>query len=161
METGNNNHTISDIRVHMNNTYLLVVFTIFTLLVTLTPELLKEDPFLSIQIVLSIPLLFSAIFARSRSVYTGKDTRLWNTYGFLCFLIAYTFLVNSVGILLSIFSTPTVVIVFFVANLILSSAYSTLEVRERVERIKERLWKDTIFIALIIFLGLLPALGIY
>ncbi|MEK7447387.1 MAG: hypothetical protein AAB632_01110 [Patescibacteria group bacterium] len=161
METEANNHPIPDTRVHMNIAYLLVVFTIFTLLITLTPELLKEDAFLSVQIVLAIPLLFSSIFARSRSVYVGKDTRLWKTYGFLCFLIAYTFLVNSVGILLAVFSSSGIVLIFFIANLILSSTYSFLEVRERREKMKERLWKDTIFIAIIIFLGLLPALGVY
>lgn len=161
METKEANHPISDIRVHMNIGFLLIVFTVFTLLITLTPEFLKENEFLSVQMVLSIPLIFSAIFARSRSVYVGKDTRLWNTYGFLCFLIAYTFLVNTVGILLAIFSDPAVVIVFFLANILLSSVYSFLEVRERTEKISERLWKDTTFIILIILLGLLPALGVY
>ncbi len=161
MEEEEKNRQASHIRVHMNIAYLHIVFTIFILLITLAPNFLKENELLSMQIVLAIPLLFSSIFARSRSVYVGKDTALWKNYGFLCFLVAYTLLVNSVGILLALFAKPMIVYIFFFANITLAETYSLMEIIERKEKIAERIWKDGLFIILLIFLGLLPALKIY
>ncbi|RJO60117.1 hypothetical protein C4544_07210 [candidate division WS5 bacterium] len=159
--TADETKRVPDIRVHMNIAYLHITFTVFILLITLAPELLGDKPILSIQIVLAIPLLFSSIFARSRSVYIGKDTVVWNTYGFICFLIAYALLVNSVGILLSIFANHNTASIFLLANILLAGIYSLLEVREKKERLKERVWKDGLFVIILILLGLFPVLGVY
>lgn len=143
------------------NLYLLAIaFTLFTFIVAINPALIRNNVYLSLQLTLAIPLLISSTFARAKLSYSKKPAT-WELYGFATFILAYAFLVNVVGILLSTLVGVGIGIVFWGVNIFLALVYSSLEVRESKATISSRLWKDIVFIALILVAGLFPILGLY
>jgi hypothetical protein len=149
------------IRVGVNSTLITAGFVIFGLVFALNPEILRNNRFISLQIVSSIPLLLSATLARTRSIYAVKHIGLFKTFHAICFESGYAMIINSIGILLSIYTDVYVITVYFTLNVILSLIFSVLEVAEEKDKLFERVWKDGLFITLIILLGLLPALKFY
>lgn len=152
--------TKAKLRLAINQTLLAVCFTLFTFIVAVNSSLLKENILVAIQLTLAIPLLTSSLFARSNLPY-AENKKVWNNYGFITFLIAYGFLINLVGILLSTITTFRIGMVFFGANIFLALMYSSLEIYENRAKLKSRFIKDLAFILLIVFLGILPSLGVY
>jgi len=148
------------LRLNINNTLLTVSFTIFALIVTLNPPLLKSSFIIPLQLTLSIPLLLTSIFARSKLAYANKP-EMWNEYGFFTFLIGYAFLINVVGILLSISINPKFGLIFLSFNLVMAISYSIFEIIEKKEKLASRIKKDLFFAALLLFGGILPSLGFY
>lgn len=149
------------IRISVNTTLISASFVIFVLLFTLNPQILKDNKFIAIQIVMAIPLLISATLARSRSIYAKHHVGLYKTFHSICFETAYAMIINSVGLLLSMYTDMAIVITYFMLNITLALVFSALEIAEKKNKTKERLWKDGLFILIIIFLGLLPLLKIY
>jgi hypothetical protein len=147
-------------RLSINLTLLGVCFTIFTLVVTLNPELFKSSIFLSVQLTLAIPLLITSIFARATLGYT-RNTRIWNKYGFISFMLAYSFLINVIGLLLSNVVNSNTSMIFYGANIFLALSYSYMEIKEDNAKIKARIKKDLIFILILVLGGIAPSLGIY
>lgn len=149
-----------DTRLAVNRSLLAVCFALFTFIIALNPDLLKQNAILTLQLVCSIPLLMTSILARAKSVYTPQRKR-WKNFGFVSYLLGYSFLINVVGIFLISYVTLSAGIIFFGMNVILALAYSVMEVSYDSSRFLERLIKDLTFSLIIIFLGLLPALGFY
>jgi hypothetical protein len=147
-------------RLDLNKTFLTICFSVFTFIIALNPDLLKENLFLSIELTLAIPLFLTSLFARSKLAYAEK-TKLWENYGFITFVLGYAFLINIIGILLSLFINLNVGMLFFGMNIISPLIYSTLEVIENKSKLKSRIIKDLFFILLLIFGGILPSLKIY
>ncbi len=141
-----------------NNNLIIVAFTVFTLIATLKPSLLVDNKILTLQLVLSIPFLLSSICART-TLGTTKKVEMWDRYGFATFLVGYAFLINAVGLLLVTLSDTNIGLIFFIMNIVLAIAYSLVKVIETRTKIKDRILKDIIFILLLIFFGILPALG--
>lgn len=141
------------------NLYLLAIaFTLFTFIIAINPALVRNNIYLSLQLTLAIPLLISSIFARTKLSYSAKPAT-WEAYGFITFILAYAFLINVVGILLSTLVGVTIGVIFWGVNIFLALLYSALEVAEDKAKISSRLWKDALFIAIILLAGLLPVLG--
>jgi hypothetical protein len=141
--------------------YLLAIaFTLFTFIIAINPALVRNNVFLSLQLTLAIPLLISSIFARTKQGYSEKPAT-WEFYGFITFILAYAFLINVVGILLSTLVSIQIGIIFWGVNVILALLYSLLEIVEDKAKISSRPWKDMVFIAIILLAGLLPILGVY
>ncbi|HLD85107.1 MAG TPA: hypothetical protein VI968_00970 [archaeon] len=151
------NKARSDGKIAINYTLLAICFTIFALIISISPKLFLENEILTLQLTLAIPLFISSLFARDKLAYTENSARL-NSYGFFTFIIAYSFLINTVGLLLSSALSVTVSSVFFLINILLALAYSYVTYGKGMTK---RICKDGIFILLIIILGLLPSLGIY
>jgi hypothetical protein len=141
------------------NTLLAICFTVFTLVVTIQPGLLRNT-FLSLQLILSIPLLISSIHARIKMSY-NRDAKKWDQFGFITFIIAYSFLINSVGILLGYFVGASIIITFFIVNIILAVIYSAIKVSYDSREYHKRIIEDGMFVLLLLLLGMLPALGVY
>jgi hypothetical protein len=143
------------------NLWLLgICFTLFTFIVAINPGLLRLNTYLSLQLTLAIPFLTSSIFARTKQAYSEK-VHFWENYGFITFMIAYSFLVNSVGILLSTLISIPVSMAFFSVSIGSAIVYSSLEVIEDRIKLAPRIYKDFLFISIVVFLGILPSLGIY
>jgi hypothetical protein len=163
MPTKDINFTINQIKgsnkVLINLTLLGICFTIFTFIATINPVLLKND-LLAIQLVLSIPFFMSAILIQSK-ISCLTDASRWRNMGFLTFIIAYGFLINAVGLMLSFFTSSLLVSVFFIVNIFLSIMYSEIEISADKDLFREKLYRDSVFIAIMILGGLLPALGVY
>ena len=146
----------SEIRVRVNLTLLAMAFTLFTFISALNAQMLRDNVFLALQLTLAIPLIISSIFARSKLTYT-KRTKKWSDYGFYTFIIAYTFLINSVGIILSYVISFKIALVFFLLNIGGALMYSMLDISEYKDNIKKRIKKDWIFLVGIVVLGILPS----
>lgn len=151
-------HVKATAKMSVNIALIGISFTIFTLILTLKPELLRNE-FLSLQLVSAIPFLISSTLARMSLVNAAEQKR-WETYGFIGFVLAYSFLVNVIGILLASFVSIGITLVFFVINIIAALIYSSIEVSYDRNKLKERILKDLIFILIVIFLGILPSLNI-
>ncbi len=149
--------TKSEARSNINLWLLSICFTLFTFIVAVNPKLLQENPFLSLQLTLAIPLLMTSIFARTKLAHTHR-IRLWEEYGFITFIIAYGFLLNVVGILLAMLVNTQIGIIFFVANIFSALVYSGVEVIEQRSKLMSRIYKDLFFIFILFFLGILPIL---
>jgi len=144
-------------RILINVTLLGICFTIFGLIITIKPELFRVNTFLTVQLVCSIPLMLSCLFARSKLRFNSKAD-LWKKFSFLTFLLSYTFLVNVVGLLLIEFISLKVGLIFFGVNVLFALLYSSVEIYYDKKRLGERIVKDLFFIALVFFLGIMPTL---
>lgn len=147
-------------RVLLGVTLLGICFTLFTFLIAFNSDLLKNNMFLTAQLVCAIPLFMTSILSRTKASYT-TNIFIWKHVGFFTYLIAYAFLINVVGIFLISFISPAVGLLFFGANIILALSYSLVEVLYEKFPVKEKFIKDLTFISVLVLLGILPALGIY
>lgn len=147
-------------RIKINLALLGICFTLFTFLIAFNPELLKNNLFLTLQLVCSIPLFMTSILARTKSSYTQERKR-WKSLGFITYLLGYAFLINVIGIFLIDFVTFSSGLIFFSVNIFLALTYSILEISYDSARLKERFFKDLAFILILVLLGILPAIGVY
>ncbi len=146
--------------IRMNTALLGVAFTIFTFIASTNPQLLKNNNLLAMQLTLAIPLLLCSLFAKQKLIDNQKRIKEWNDYGFVTFILAYGFLINSIGILLSLVVNYKITLIFFLLNIINPITYSYMKIMDDRKIIKERIYKDSLFIIIIILLGILPSLGI-
>lgn len=152
--------TKASMRININMTLLLVAFTVFTLIVTINPRILVENALLSIQLTLAIPFLISSSLARTKEI-KYKDYGMWYKFGFLNFIIAYSLLINSVGIILYLLVSPYVSIIFFMVTILLSLVYAYAEMSYDRKNAGMHLKDSSYFILIVLLFGLLPVLGVY
>jgi len=140
---------------------LEIAFVLFTFIIALSPELVRENILLALQLSLSIPLYFSSIFLRAK--ITAHPTRplLWEQFGFYTFIVAYSFTINVVGILLADLVSVDVALWFWAANILSAFMYSVLEIYGNEASFEARVRKDFCFMGMLIVFGVLPVLGVY
>ena len=100
------------------------------------------------------------MFSRTKLGYTAKKGIGWEQYGFITFMLAYGFLINAIGILLSTLVAIKLGMIFFGANIISVFGYSVMEMLEDHASLWGRLRKDSLFIGALIVGGILPSIGI-
>ncbi|MFA6252466.1 MAG: hypothetical protein WCX74_03640 [Candidatus Paceibacterota bacterium] len=147
-------------KLNVNLWLLGVLFTVFTFLVATNAQVLRDNIIIAFQLTAAIPLMMSSIFARQRLAYSEKREKEWHVYGFIMFILAYSFLINSVGITIAYLVNIKVSILFFLINIINPIVYSYMEIMDDRTKIKSRIIKDGFFIIIVIILGVLPALAI-
>jgi len=155
----NNLHEQVSSRLMINTRLIGVAITIFVLIITLRSEILTENKIITYELVLAIPFLLSSSLARSKLGYSSHPMK-WNWLGWITYIIGYALLLNVVGIIVAFYLDVNLSILFFIVNWILCIVYSLIEISYKKERLKERLFKDSFFILLQLFLGLLPALRV-
>ena len=79
----------------------------------------------------------------------------------ISFTIAYGFFINSIGLLLSFITVAYVSMAFFAVNTLLTLVRAGIVISYNPAELKRRMSREVIHILLIIFLGVLPALGLY
>jgi len=147
-------------RLDINRTLLGVIFTVFALIISLNPSLLRESFLVPLQLTLAIPLLLASTFARSKLAYTKKP-KMWEKYGFFTFLLGYSFLINIIGIILSASISLYIGLAFLIFNILTSVTYSIFEIVEDKTKIKSRIKKDLLFSIILLFGGILPSIRFY
>lgn len=153
-------HINSNMHVEINNNLMIIAFTIFTFLIAINKEILKNDTLLALQLVSAIPLLMTASLIRIKITNSRKYKAL-EELGRIFFIVAYAFVINTVGILLSTFVSNPISMIFFGINIFAALLYSIIIISQEKGQFKKRLYKDTFFIITIVCLGLLPSLGVY
>ncbi len=150
----------ADTRNLIDVTLLAIVITLFGLVATIKPEMVSENPIFTLQLVLAIPFFICGLFSRIKEA-AYHDSGLWYGLGFISFTLAYGFFINSVGLMLSFITAIYVSMAFFGVNTILTLARAGITVYHSPSRLKERFLRELLHIALIVFLGILPALKVY
>jgi len=148
----------AEAKININLWLLGTAFTLFTFVVAINPDLLKENIFLSLQLTLSIPFIMSSVFAWTKLLHVNNNHNIWDVYGFITFIVAYSFLINVVGIFLSTLIDLKIGLVFFLANIVFGVTYSIFEVVGYKEKIRSKILKDSLFIILVLLFGILPAI---
>ncbi len=150
----------ADTRNLIDVTLLAIVITLFGLVATIKPEMVSENPLFTLQLVLAIPFFICGLFSRIKSA-AYVDSSLWRVLGFVSFTLAYGFFINSVGLMLSFITAIYVSMAFFTVNTLLTLTRAGIVVYYDHSELPKRLFRELIHIALIIFLGVLPALKFY
>jgi len=143
--------------VTTNSTMIFISVTLFTFIITLNAELLRNNLLLSIQIILSIILFIHSNLARSRGIVS--DSSLLNNFAKSCFKIGLVLFVNSMGILILELISKQLSLIFFISYLLIWGIY-LLTIR-RALRLKGNFGSELISFLIYLFLGLLVAFGVY
>jgi hypothetical protein len=146
-------------RISLNSQLLPAAIGIFFITVNLRSEILLQKA-VAIQLSLAIPLLLTSTLAYSKLGYREKVER-WNVLGWVCFAIAYSFIINVIGILLANIVGKDLSTTFFLTVWSLAFIYSMIDVSYDRKVLKERFIKDFFVIFIQVSLGLFVALGYY
>lgn len=147
-------------RIDINMMLLSISFLLFTLIVTLNPSILSENIILTIELTLAIPLLITSSLARTKNISSVKK-KIWDNFGFITFILGYSMLINVIGIFLNSIINIQISMIFFGINILMALLYSSIDIIENKEKLSSRLYKDILFILILIFGGILPCLGVY
>jgi hypothetical protein len=150
----------ADTRNLIDVTLLGICIALFGLVATIKPEMVSENPFFTLQLVLAIPFFVCGLLARIKEA-AYDDSSKWAKLSFISFTLAYGFFINSIGLILSFISPIYVSMTFFGVNTILTITRAAIVVSYQPQRLKSRVLREFSHIALILFLGVLPALGVY
>lgn len=150
--------TKSQSRVNLNIFLLSVSITAFFLIVNLRQEFLNNK-LLLLQLVLAIPLFLTSIIANSKIAYKEKPVR-WNRLGWLTFVVGYAFIINIIGIVIGNLISVTISLIFFGASWFLTVTKSLVDLSNDKTILKERIIKDSLFIALQLTCGVFVVLKI-
>jgi hypothetical protein len=151
-------YTRSSSRVGINTTFLGICFSLFTFIVAINSEILKDNLLLTLELTVAIPLFLGSIFARNRLAYTKKPI-IWNNLGGTMFNLGYGFLISVIGMLISSLVSIKISMLFFLLNLIITLTYSFFAYTE--EKNNSRIIKDSFFLAITFIFGVLPSLGVW
>jgi hypothetical protein len=147
----------ADRRQHLNVSF----FEISILIFILTVEFGHQNNFtVPLELGLAIPLFLSSIFARTKLSYAKKPI-MWDRFGFITFILGYSFLISAIGIILTSITNSYLGMMFFALNCLMAVSYSIFEVIEDKTKLSKRIFQDMTFIILIIIFGILPSLGIW
>jgi len=150
----------ADTRNLIDVTLLGICITLFGLVATIKPEMLSNNPFFVLQLVLAVPFFVCGLLARVKEA-AYNDSYRWSRLSFISFTLAYGFFINAIGLLLSFIAPIYVPIAFFGVNTILTLIRAGIVVSYTPSKLKSRILREATHIALIIFLGVLPALKVY
>lgn len=150
----------ADTRNLIDVTLLGICITLFGLVATIKTEMLSQNVLFTLQLVLAVPFLICGMLARIKEA-TYSDSFRWRRLSFISFTLAYGFFINSIGLVLA-FTTPVyIALIFFGVNTLLTLVRAGIVVSYSPGRLKSRIIREIAHIALIVFLGVLPALKVY
>ena len=150
----------ADTRNLIDVTLLGICITLFGLVATIKPEMLSDNPFFVLQLVLAVPFFVCGLLARVKEA-AYNDSYKWKKLSFISFTLAYGFFINAIGLLLSFITPLYVPMTFFAVNTLLTLTRAGIVVSYAPSKLKSRILRELIHIALIVFLGVLPALKVY
>lgn len=146
----------ADTKVNVSLFLLGAAFTFFIFTVNINPDLLRDNIFLALQITLSIPLLMTSVFVRSKTAHSSSPKR-WYLYGFITFILGYGFLINVIGIILWSIIGVTGGIIYFSLNVVSSLVYSIVGASNGSKSFVY-LFKNALYILIILLGGVLPSI---
>jgi len=150
----------ADTRNLIDVTLLGICITLFGLVSTIKPDMVSQNPFFTLQLVLAVPFFVCGLLARIKEA-SYKDSHRWKKLSFISFTLAYGFFINSIGLLLSFIAPLYVPMVFFGVNTLLTLTRAGIVVSYNSSKWKGRALREFTHIVIILFLGVLPTLRIY
>jgi len=148
-------------KISINVTLLGISFVLLSFIITMNPNLFSSNFLLSVQLILSIPLLLTSSFIKIKLIENSKKNIIWKRIVFITFTLAYAMILNVMGIFLGLFANLSLSLIFFSANIFMALIYSFVEILEGDEGFLSKFYKDSFFILIIILGGVLPVLNVY
>ncbi|MEI7719032.1 MAG: hypothetical protein WCI72_04135 [archaeon] len=149
----------SDTRNLIDVTLLGICITFFGLVATIRPELLQNKIF-TIQLVLTIPLFMCGLLSRIKEA-SYVDSQRWANLVFVSTVIGYGFFTNIIGLALSFITPIGIALTFFVTSIGLNWVRAGVVISYDKTQTKRRLIREIAQVAIIVFLGILPAIRFY
>lgn len=146
-------------RISLNRSLLAMVVGVFFMTINLRPEILFQKV-LAFQLILAMPLFVTSILAYSKMGYKSK-IKNWNTLGWVTFTMGYACLLNVVGILIGDIISVSLALMFFAITWIFIIIYAIVDITYDREKVRDRLFKDGLFVLIQIIFGVLVVLGVY
>ena len=150
----------ADTRNIIDITLLGICITLFGLVATIRPMIISQNSIFTLQLVLAVPFFMCGLLARIKEA-SYADCHRWRKLSLISFTIAYGFFINSIGLLLSFITVAYISMAFFAVNTLLTLLRASIVVSYNPQELKGRVFREFIHILLIVFLGVLPALGVY
>jgi len=147
----------SSMEVTIGSRLLGVAITIFILIVTIKFELLAYT-IMTAQLIMSLPFLMAAMISNSKIV-NQKTLGSYRILNRTTSAIASAFLFNTLGLMVAKYISFWIGILFFVIFIILLTILIFIDLDKTT--IENKLVSEVLMIAIMIFLGLIPALGVY
>jgi len=147
----------SNMEVAIDSRLLGVAITIFILILTIKFELLSYT-IMTAQLIMALPFLMAAMMSNSKIV-NPRTLKSYHVINRTTSAIAFAFLFNTLGLMVAKYISFTIGIIFFVIFIVLLVALIFIDLDKST--IKNKLMTEILMIALMISLGLLPALGYY
>lgn len=140
------------VRISINSTMIGVLFFVLTFIMTNNYQ--QFNFFVIVQLILAIPLLFVSILAYSKIAY-WKETRLWDTFGWITSNLGNDILLNAIGLMSALIS-KSLAIAYFSLILFLMLIYSILNIKLAPFMFKQKAYKFLFFFLVVFFGGILP-----
>ena len=144
-------------RTKLINVLIGVAISSLFFISAFSPEIFKTNLLFVSQLILSIPILLSSSFFLSKTLTSINPIKLKN-YSRTLFSIGYAFIINSIGIIVSILAGANIALLFFGVNILNALAYSLIMVKSENQSFSRRLFKDSIFIGVVILGGILQVI---
>jgi len=139
-------------KVTINSFMMGSLFFVLTLIWTLNPA--KFSLFIVAQIVLAIPLLFVSSLAYAKIGY-WKKVQMWDVLGWFTSNVGSIFILNAVGLITAqIFES--VAFLYFILLIVLMAIYSAINIVYTKETLKEKIFKFSFFVLVLVLGGILP-----
>lgn len=130
------------------------LFLILTLIWTLSPN--RFGPIVIGQLMIAAPLLFVSSLAYAKLGY-WRETRLWDTYGWLTNTIGNALIFNAIGLMTGTIYRG-IAIAFFITLILLMLIYTLINTRYNPDQARQKAFKFIFFAAIILIGGIVPLL---
>jgi predicted neutral ceramidase superfamily lipid hydrolase len=147
----------SNMEVAIDSRLLGVAITIFILILTIKIELLSYT-IMTAQLILSMPFLMAAMISNSKIV-NQRTLKSYHIINRITSAVAIAFLFNTLGLMVAKYISFVIGIIFFVIFIILLIFLMFIDLDKST--VTNKMMTEILMIFLMVFLGLLPALGYY
>lgn len=143
----------ADTRININSMLVAVSATVLFIISAINPSLFIQEFWLALQLVLIIPLLITSSLAYSKLGYK-KETRRWNTLGWVCFVIGFAFMINVTAILMNALGLMQIGLILIAVNFLLIFIYAVFDHKYGDGSIAEEILKYFLLVIIQIVFGL-------
>ena len=144
-------------RTKLSNVLIGVAISSLFFISAFNPEIFKTNVWFVSQLILSVPILLSAALFSSK-IITAKNPFGVKIYSSLLFSVGYAFIMNAVGIIVSMLAGANIAPIFFGINILNALIYSGVMIVSEKQKFSHRLYKDAMFIITLIVGGVLQVI---
>ncbi|MFH0831580.1 MAG: hypothetical protein V1886_01805 [archaeon] len=145
--------TKSNTRININSMLVGVAATVLFIIASINPQILKNEFWLTMQLVLITPLLITSSLAYSKLGYK-KEGKKWNTFAWVCFVVGFAFMINATAILMSSLGMLLIGVLLIFVNLLLTMIYAVFDHKYGDGSILEETAKYSLFFIVQIIFGM-------
>jgi len=140
----------SSMQVAFTTRLLGMTITLFMLILTIKAELLDYN-YVAWQLSLAIPILFAALISNSKIIDEGSFEK-YKTFNLIVNSLAISLVANTIGLLISKYISLYIGLSYFSIFLVIYGYFFIKDFESK------KFYNEMIILALIVLLGIIPAL---